>query len=175
MFKLTSSGITNGIISYQYGIRSLHVDRGVPLLSIPLRWESAPEGTRTYAIVFQDYDNIPDEGFSWIHWLVADIPAEVTVLKEDESRTNPNLIQGRNSWMTPFEPYHLGTYWTDFYGGPAPLRRHEYEFGIYALDRILNLKNGFFYNELRNAMAGHIIAEAVLKGYYDGNESEKHQ
>jgi protocatechuate 3,4-dioxygenase beta subunit len=32
--------------------------------------------------------------------------------------------------------------------------------------KITGLKPGFYYNELRRAMAGHILASAVLKGVY---------
>ena len=52
------------------------------------------------------------------------------------------------------------------YGGPAPGRRHTYELTIYALDLIPDLKEGFYYADLRNAMEGHILDKAVLKMYY---------
>lgn len=168
MFILKSNGIVDGYIDRKYGKYSENVIKGVPQISIPLEWENPPFATKSYAIVFQDYDDIPDEGFSWIHWVVADISSEVKGLEENESRTNKELIQGKNSWMTPLGLYGLEDTLTNFYGGPAPDRPHEYEFRIYALDAKLNLKNGFFLNELLRAMEGHILAEAVLKGIYIG-------
>ena len=140
----------------------------MPQRSCPLEWAESPVGTVSYAIVFQDYDDIPDEGFSWIHWLVADIPGVVHLLKENESRENPKLIQGRNSWMTPLGDYGLDDSITNFYGGPGPDRPHEYEVRIYALDTSLGLSPGFYYNELLRAMRGHILGEAVLWGAYNG-------
>ena len=166
MFALTSTGFQDGLIHGRYGQNSEHVSRGVPQLSFPLSWQNPPAGTKSYALVFQDFDNIPDEGFAWLHWLVCDIPAEATSLAENASRLNRDLIQGRNSWICPYGNYGLDESLTDYYGGPAPERDHEYEVSLYALDTLLGLSKGFYYNDLRRAMAGHILAEAVLKGVY---------
>ena len=100
---------------------------------------------------------------------MADIPAEAASLEENASRTDESLIQGVNSWSVPYGPYaDTDRDLTLHYGGPAPERRHEYEMKIYALDTVLGIKPGFYYNELLRAMEGHILAEAVLKGYYGG-------
>lgn len=169
MFTLCSNGIENGWILDSFGIRSAEVLKGIPLRSLPYEWTGAPEGTKSFSLVFQDYDNVPDEGFSWIHWLVADLSAHVRELPENASRELPNLIQGVNSWSIPYGPYvDIDRDLTLYYGGPAPVGIHEYETRIYALDRILGLKSGFYYNELLRAMEGHILAEAVLKGCYKG-------
>lgn len=168
MFELMSSGIENGRIADRFGIKSEETVQDVPLRSLPFRWRGAPEGTRSFAVVFQDYDNIPDEGFSWIHWLVADMPMTCDELPENASREDKTLIQGMNSWIVPYGPYAgIDEGLTRYYGGPAPGRRHEYEAKIYALDRILGLDQGFYYNELLRAMTGHILAERTLKGYYE--------
>lgn len=167
MFRISSKGIKDGVVEDRFGINSDEVIQGVPQRSLPYEWEGAPLDTKSYAIVFQDYDNVPDEGFSWIHWLVADIPAEKSCLEENASRTDGNLIQGTNSWSIPYGPYAgIEKDLTLHYGGPAPERRHQYETKIYALDTVLGMKNGFYYNELLHAMEGHILAEAVVKGYY---------
>jgi len=167
MFCINSEGIVNGTIRDRFGINSDEVKQGVPLRSLPLAWSDAPAGTRSCAIVMQDYDNVPDEGFSWIHWLAADIPAETTCLEENASRTDNALIQGTNSWIIPYGPYAgIEKDLTLHYGGPAPERGHEYEIRIYALNTMLGMQNGFYYNELMKAMEGHILAEAVIKGYY---------
>lgn len=167
MFQLISKGIKQGLIEDRYGIKSEEVIQGVPQRSLPYVWQGAPVGTKSFAIVFQDYDNVPDEGFSWIHWLTADIPAEITSLEENASREDDSLIQGTNSWSIPYGPYaDIEKDLTLHYGGPAPERQHEYETKIYALDTLLGLQNGFYYNELLRAMEGHVLAEATLKGYY---------
>ena len=167
MFQLISNGIKQGLIEDRFGINSDEVIQGVPQRSLPYVWQGAPVGTKSYAIVFQDYDNVPDEGFSWIHWLAADIPAEITSLEENASREDDSLIQGTNSWSIPYGPYaDIEKDLTLHYGGPAPERKHEYETKIYALDSLLGLQKGFYYNELLRAMEGHVLAEATLKGYY---------
>ena len=48
-----------------------------------------------------------------------------------------------------------------------PDKPHIYDLKVYALDTLLPLENGFFYNELCRAMEGHILAEAVLSGIYE--------
>lgn len=167
MFKLSSSGIVEGYILDEFGINSKDIKQGVPQKSIPYEWKDAPIGTKSFAIVFQDYDNVPDEGFSWIHWLVADIPAEVCELPANASRIDGTLTQGTNSWSIPYGPYaDIPGDLTIHYGGPAPENKHEYETKIYALDTFLGLQKGFYYNELLRAMEGHILAESIVKGYY---------
>ena len=166
MFEVRSGAIENGVIAAGYGKRSDRLLQGIPIVSFPLEWSDPPAGTKSFALVFQDFDDIPEEGFSWIHWLAADIPGDRRGLPENASRTDPEIIQGRNSWMTPLGPYGLGCDVTDYYGGPAPDRPHEYELEVFALDCVLGLAQGFYYNELRRAMAGHVLASAVLKGIY---------
>ena len=167
MFQLKSEGIRNGLILDPYGINADNNKQGVPQRSLPYEWEGVPEGTKSFAIVFQDYDNVPDEGFSWLHWLVADIPAVIRSLADNASREDGTLVQGTNSWSIPYGPYaEIEEDLTRHYGGPAPERRHEYETKIYALDAVLGLQPGFYYNELLRAMEGHILAEATLKGCY---------
>lgn len=38
---------------------------------------------------------------------------------------------------------------------------------VFALDRMLNLKQGFFLNELYREMEGHILEQVTLKGIYE--------
>ncbi len=170
-FILQSEGVADGILADKYGINNLKsLVEGVPTLSLPLSWKNPPPGTVSLSLVFEDYDNIEDEGVVWIHWLVSDIPADINNLYEDESRTNPKLIQGRNSWYLPYGPYE-GTSQDVIchYGGPAPSRPHEYECSLFALDCFLDLKNGFFLNQLRKAMEGHILATTTLTMQYNPN------
>lgn len=43
---------------------------------------------------------------------------------------------------------------------------HIYDIHVYALDTTLDLKNGFYMNEMYWKMKGHILAEAVISGEY---------
>lgn len=47
---------------------------------------------------------------------------------------------------------------------------HHYHFRLYALDlAALPLRQGFTREQLRQAMAGHVLAEAALTGTYSLN------
>ena len=43
---------------------------------------------------------------------------------------------------------------------------HIYELRVYALDTVLDLKPGFYMNEMFRQMEGHVLEEVVIKGEY---------
>ncbi len=169
-FELTSKAVVDGLMADAYGDRcdEENIVNNIPQVSFPLEWKGAPEGTKSFAIVLMDYDNCESEGFPFVHWLVSNIPAEYSCLPEDSSRKEGNFIQGTNSWSTKFGPYaDVPKEFALRFGGPAPGNvQHEYETVIYALDKVLDLKEGFYFSQLRKAMRGHILAEAVLYALY---------
>lgn len=123
-------------------------------ISPPLRWENTPEETKTFALIMDDPDA---PGGDFVHWLVYNIPANVTDL--DENITNLNL---RDSMA-------MGT--NDFraiaYRGPCPPSgTHHYFIRLYALDTILILDAGASKKELLNAMEGSIILKTELSFKY---------
>ena len=169
MLKLTSTAFSDGKILKEYGNLGPeeNMKYGIPQTSFPLSWEGAPEGTKSFAIVFIDYDDVKDEGVPFIHWIVCDIPGDATGIAENASRNNPNFHQGRNSWCIPFGPYvEIPEDYSLHFGGPAPEYTHEYEVWLYALDYVPGLEDGFWYNELRRAMKGHVLEKTLLSGYY---------
>ena len=89
-------------------------------ISPALHWQDAPEGTKSFAMIFDD----PDAPMgTWDHWLLFNIPANVTELAEDISQLPPGTKEGMNSWG------RTG------YGGPCPPdREHRYFLKLYALD-----------------------------------------
>ena len=124
-------------------------------ISLPLKWEAAPEGSRSFALIFDD----PDAPMgTWVHWVVYDLPAECNKLPEDVPDVNPVAgggVQGTNSWG------RIG------YGGPCPPSgTHHYFFRLYALDTVLGLKAGATKAQLLKAMEGHILDECELMGRY---------
>ncbi len=134
-----------------------------PDVSPPLRWEGAPAGTRSFAIICDDPDALRVAGKVWDHWLIWNIPAAVTELPEGVAKTDtlPSLggaRQGMNSWP------RLG------YNGPMPPPGsgvHHYRFKLYALDTVLEVPPKSNRKLLEAAMKGHILAEAELVGTYE--------
>ena len=92
-----------------------------------LSWTNAPEGTKSFAITMYDPD--APTGSGWWHWLVFDIPAEVTELAPNAGNIELNLIpKGTIQSITD--------YGTRGYGGPCPPIGHgihQYVITVYAL------------------------------------------
>ncbi len=165
--EVISPGIVDGKILTRYGKNGTELDdAGCCLLSIPMTFRSPPAGTKSFAVVMQDYDCIPFGGISWIHWVVGDILSDS--LPEDASRMGGAFVEGATSWtsghLVPAEDPVASAHYRGM--GP-PDFPHTYTFDVYALDCVLGLKKGFWLNDLLKAMKGHILAHAVLEGEYD--------
>lgn len=163
---VTSKGIVNGEIEKKYGkYGDQFNENGIPTYSLPFKIENTPEDTKSYAIVLEDKDAFPvSGGFSWIHWTAANITR--TEIMENESQTATDFVQGLNSW-TSTQGGNQSKELSSFYGGMAPPDApHLYEIHVYALDIMLNLENGFLYNDMYKQMDGHILDQYTLKGTY---------
>lgn len=166
-------GLPYRYIEDKYGKRGTEFNANrVPAYSLPLKIENAPEGTVSYALVIEGKDSFPvSGGFSWIHWTAAKITR--TELKENESRTARDFVQGVNRWINvqggsqseELSSRYGGMYHPDEQG-PHEYSEHVYEIHVYALDKMLDLKQGFRLNELFRQMEGHILAEYTLKESY---------
>lgn len=128
-------------------------------VSPPLHWSGLPAGTRSLALIVDDPD-APDPAapkMVWVHWVLYNLPADTPGLPEaiDPADLPPGTGQGLNDWQ------RTG------YGGPCPpIGRHRYFFKLYALDTLLPDLGTPTKAELRQAMQGHILGEAVLMGTY---------
>lgn len=136
-------------------------------ISPPLSWSGAPAGTESFALICDDPDapspKRPDPQ-PWVHWVLFNIPADVTRLPEGmsaaaEPEEVPGVRQGVNSASK------VG------YQGPAPPAgsgQHRYFFKLYALDTTLDRPAGTTTKkELLDAMSGHVLAEGELMGVYE--------
>ena len=125
-----------------------------------LRWEGAPPGVKSFALICDD----PDAPMgTWDHWVIWNIPGMATGLPENVAKTETvaalgNAKQGMNTWP------RLG------YNGPMPPPGHgvhHYHFKLYALDTMLELPAKSTKKQLEAAMQGHILAQGELVGTYE--------
>ncbi len=113
----------------------------------PLVIENVPEGAKSLALIMEDSDSLMGH---WVHWVAFDLP--VVHLIEENSASGKS---GENDFGIPF------------YCGPCPgYEPHRYSFKLYALDTVLNLKQGINRKTLEHAMEGHRLDEAELIGTY---------
>ncbi|HPO84539.1 MAG TPA: YbhB/YbcL family Raf kinase inhibitor-like protein [Candidatus Hydrogenedentes bacterium] len=148
--QLTSSAFKNG-----EKIPSKYTGDGENV-SPPLAWQGAPQGTKSFALICDD----PDAPVgTWVHWVIFNVPANTTELKEGIPATK-ELPDGTRQGLNDF--LKVG------YGGPAPPpgKPHRYFFRLYALDCVLNLKAECKKSELVKAMQGHILGSGELVGIY---------
>lgn len=140
MLTVTSAAFTDGGT-----IPSEHTCDGRDR-SPSLAWTGAPEDTAAFALIVNDPD-----ARGWIHWIVADIPAETNALAEGKAAgTEGRNDFGRNGW-----------------GGPCPPSgTHRYDFAVFALSEETGLSPGFSADALRAAIEGKILAEGRLSGTY---------
>lgn len=167
--KVASSGIINGYFGNAFGHHGTQfLNEKKPNRSFPITWEDLPEQTKSLSIVFLDHDAIPVCGFSWIHWVVANIDPNLNGLPENASIEMP-LLEGVTSWNSPIIPedWRLSEEDATGFGGCTPPdKAHRYSIEVYSLDTILHLARGFYLNELLTAMTGHILDQATLYALY---------
>ena len=128
-------------------------------VSPPLSFSSLPAGTKSLALIVTDPD-APDPKApktTWVHWVVYDIPADVTGLREaiPSKGLPPGTLEGSNDWGKTG------------YGGPCPpIGRHRYVHTLYALDAVLPELDKPTRAKLLAAMEGHVLQSAELIGTY---------
>lgn len=125
-------------------------------ISVPLVWHEAPAATASFAMVADDPDASNGD---WVHWVVYNIPPQVSSLPENIAKTETvdiagfTVTQGLNSWPKTG------------YGGPCPPSgTHRYFFRLYALDLPPVLPARLTKHELLGKLRGHVLAEVVLLG-----------
>ncbi|MGM8228340.1 YbhB/YbcL family Raf kinase inhibitor-like protein [Cellvibrio sp. ARAG 10.3] len=129
-------------------------------ISPPLRWQAGPEGTQSYVVIMEDPDAPVNPPF--IHWLLYNIPGDVTHLEEGvpplpQLALPEGALQGKN------ERGSLG------YFGPRPPTgdpAHRYYFQIFALDKQLDVEFGLTRDQLIAAMEGHVLGTGFIMGTF---------
>ena len=140
-FKLTTTSFENeGMIPKRY---TPHGEDYNPQLS----WTGAPPGTKSFALI----NNDPDAPVGlWTHWLVKNIPANTTSIKENSV---PG-VEVTNSWGIK-----------KYKGPKPPSGTHRYYFKLYACNVEKMKANTLeqFYKEIEKVKIGE---PAVIMGKY---------
>jgi Raf kinase inhibitor-like YbhB/YbcL family protein len=123
-------------------------------------WEAAPAGTRSYAIIADDWD-VPSPLFPvahFTHWILYDIPPDaqhIDGLTSDSELKQLGISLGENSdgargYRPPCPPFG----------------KHHYVFRVYALDVPTVHPGGSGRLQLLAAMKGHVLAYGELVGQF---------
>ena len=149
-FNLSSPAFANGAY-----IPEVYTCGGADY-SPALKWTAPPEGTKSFAIIFDDPD-APVGTFT--HWIIFNIPSDQASLEEKASPKGvlpAGAIEGKNNFS------RIG------YAGPCPPpgKAHRYFFKLYALDSMLNLPAGTNKDNLLRAMQGHVLGQAQMIGLF---------
>ena len=126
-------------------------------VSVPLGWTNPPEGTKSFALSIVDPHPVAK---NWVHWLVINIPAQTTSLREGASKKTmpPGAVELRNSFGD------VG------YGGPQPpggTGEHPYVVTLYALSvEKLALDVNTNLAAFNKALEGKVLTTAEITGMY---------
>jgi Raf kinase inhibitor-like YbhB/YbcL family protein len=118
-------------------------------VSPQLAWSAPPPGTRSLTLEVED----PDASHAnFTHWLVYDIPPDVTQLAEAVDVAAVHATVGLNDFPDTK------------YGGPCPPHgeAHRYVFRVFALDTASGLHEGASRAAVDAAMSNHVLGEGQL-------------
>lgn len=125
-------------------------------ISPQLQWSNAPEGTKSFVVVMDDYLQRAGEGFA--HWAIYNVPASVTEIPANAGANEGEIAGiGRQAY-------------NDFlkrsYGGPCPPPGdpHVYRFTVFALDipSIDDAGTPMTWRKLRLVIRGHVLAQSSI-------------
>lgn len=135
-FSITSPGLKNNDPCPREYVMP---QKGGKNISPYLKWENAPEGTKSFVLTCIDPHPVANY---WVHWMVINIPANICELPLDASNKKmpSGCIELNNS------------YGFKGYGGPQPpdgTGAHPYIFSIYALNTEKIQNNETFLREVQ--------------------------
>ncbi|MER5642499.1 YbhB/YbcL family Raf kinase inhibitor-like protein [Kitasatospora sp. NPDC002227] len=131
-------------------------------VSPQLSWSGFPDGTKSFAVTCFDPD--APTGSGWWHWVLFDLPADLTELPEGAgSGVFPGLpegaVHGRND------------YGTKDFGGAAPPPGHgphRYAFTVHALGvEKLGLGSDTSAAAISGTLGFHALARATVVAVYE--------
>lgn len=151
VFKIFSNSFSHvGEMAKQYTCQGEDI-------SPHLKWDHAPDGTKSFALIVDDPDAPDPEApqMTWVHWVLYNIPANCSELVEDIQKLPEGTNIGINDWKKAA------------YGGPCPpIGRHRYYHKLYAVDIILPQIDNPTKEAVLGMIKDHILAETVIMGTY---------
>lgn len=127
-----------------------------------LSWANAPAGTKSFAITMYDPD--APTGSGWWHWLVFDIPADVSDIPSNAGNVSMNL-------MPKGAIQSVSDYGIKGYGGPCPPEGHglhQYIITVYALKtESLGLDEDTNAAIVGFNLNSQVLAKASIVSYYE--------
>lgn len=156
-FELVSTAFEDGkVMPSKYARAGV---TGGQNISVPLEWNNAPEGTKSFALACVDRHPIAN---NWVHWLVINIPKDTHRIPEAASGT---------SKMPAGSKELNNTFGDRGYGGPQPPKGsgpHKYEFTLYALSVDgFNLELQTSLSRFLKAIEGKVLGEAKTIGIFE--------
>lgn len=121
----------------------------------PLEIKSIPFATKSLALIVEDPDATNG---TFDHWIQYNITPDHHSIAENSLAG----ISGKN-----------GTGNTGYHGPCPPSGTHRYFFKVYALDILIDAKEGIDKQTLQKAMKNHILANGEIVGLYKKNEIAK--
>lgn len=126
-------------------------------ISFPLAWKDVPAGTKSFCLSIVDPHPVAQ---NWVHWLVINIPPQVTSIEEGASKKK--MPKGSVELKSSFGD--VG------YGGPQPPKGtgdHPYVVTLYALNvEKLDLGVNTSLSAFKKAIEGKVIGSASITGKY---------
>lgn len=124
-------------------------------ISPGMSWNEVPEHTQSFAVIMEDLD-VPGRSNTLALWLVYNIPATVREIKT-------GLVpQGAQVGINDLGKTH--------YSGPCPepgTHHQRYRIQLYALDMMLDLKDGITEHAFLTAAKNHILDRAEAIATYE--------
>lgn len=125
-------------------------------ISPQFQWTNAPAGTKAFVMICDDPDA---PAGTWVHWVLYDIPANVSSISEGLPRTKTVLNTAKQG---------INDFGKIGYNGPMPPpgKTHRYFFKIYAIDKETGLGPGIDKSRVMKTIDGHILAQAEFIATY---------
>ena len=125
-------------------------------ISPEFSWTGIPAEAKSLVLIVHDPDAPKANGFT--HWVLYNIPPEITRIEENVSKRGAVTaigIQGKN------DAGRIG------YMGPCPPSgTHRYFARLYALRQKLDLEPGASYEDVKTAIHQYLIEETEIMGTY---------